>query len=182
MQWQPGGPPLMVPHAGVGFAHVWQVVPVPPQSLSVSPAAHVWRLVQQPDAQAPQVSVPPHPSEMFPQADPQDAFVHPQMPAVPPPPHVAGEVQLVLPVHPQAVPTHAVPAAELAQFTHAPPAGPQVAGCVSAVWQVVPSQQAPLHVSGPVHVVLHVFDVEHALPAGQSPAAPQPHVPPSWHT
>jgi hypothetical protein len=46
----------------------------------------------------------------------------------------------------------------------------------------VPSQQAPLHVSGPVHVVLQVFDDEHADRVGQSPAAPQPHVPPSWQT
>jgi len=30
--------------------------------------------------------------------------------------------------------------------------------------------------------VLHVFDAEQALPVGQSPAAAQPHVPPSWHT
>lgn len=45
----------------------------------------------------------------------------------------------------------------------------------------MPSQQAPLHVSGPLQVVPH-FEAEHALPVGQSPAALQPHVPPSWHT
>jgi len=37
VQWHPVPTPLMVPHAGVGLAQVWQVVPVPPQSASVSP-------------------------------------------------------------------------------------------------------------------------------------------------
>jgi len=179
------GPPLMVPQAGVGSLQTAQV-PADPQALSVSPVAHVFAVVQHPVAQLPQLSVPPQP---FPLATTphcpavQAMGVHPQIPGVPPPPQVLGAVQLVLEVHPHALETHAVPAVELVQFTHAPPLGPQVAGAVSPVWQFVPSQHAPLHVSPPVQVVLHVFDVvEQALPAGQSPAAPQPHVPPSWHT
>jgi hypothetical protein len=140
---------------------------------------------QHPDAQSGHVSVPPQP---FPLATvphspaAQVIGVQPQMPGVPPPPQVSGAVQLLFDVHPQAPDTHAVPAAELVQFAHAPPTGPQVAGAVSAVWQVVPSQQAPLQTSPPLQAVLQVFAAEQAFPVGQSPAAPQPHVPPSWQT
>jgi hypothetical protein len=119
---------------------------------------------------------------MFPHAAPHVTLVQPQMPAVPPPPHVAGAVQSVLLPHPHVPPdSHAAPVVAAEQVTHAPPAGPQ-AGPVLPGWQLVPSQHSPLHVSGPVQVVLHVFDAEQAFPTGQSPAAAQPHVPPSWHT
>jgi hypothetical protein len=158
----------------------WQVAPVPPQSLFDVPSTQTWVAVQQPEAHEPHESVPPHPSAMIPQADPQDTLVHPQTPAVPPPPQVAGEVQSVFAVHPHPPPTHAVPAEELVHTAQVPPATPQVAGCVSAVWQLVPSQQAALHASPPLQLVLHVFDVvEQASPAGQSAAAPHPHTPPS---
>lgn len=54
---------------------------------------------------------------------------------------------------------------------------------MSAVWQVVPSQHAPLHARPPEQLEPQVFDVvEQASPAGQSAAAPQPQLPPSWHT
>jgi hypothetical protein len=38
-----------------------------------------------------------------------------------------------------------------------------------------------LQVSPPVHEVPHLPDV-HALPTGQSPAAPHPQLPPTWQT
>jgi hypothetical protein len=172
----------MVPQVPVGATHTRHVVPVPPQSVFDVPAAQVWLLVQHPDAQAPHARLPPHPSEMAPHAAPHVTFVHPQTPAVPPPPQVSGAVQLALVVHPHVPPdSHAVPAVEVEQLTHAPPLGPQAVGVLPG-WQLVPSQHVPLHVRGPVHVVLHVFVEEHAFPVGQSPAAPQPQVPPSWHT
>lgn len=174
----------MVPHAGVLPLQTWHEVPMPPQALSDVPApfVHVWALVQHPPVHAPQLCVPPQPSEMIPHELPQATFVQPQMPGVPPPPHVAGAVQLgalPVPVQPHAPLMHAVPAGELVQTEHAPPAVPHVAGRVSAVWQLVPSQHAPLHASPPEQVVAHVFDDWHALPAGQSPAEPHPHTPPS---
>jgi hypothetical protein len=95
---------------------------------------------------------------------------------------VAGAVQLgalPVPVQPHAPLMHAVPAVELVQTEHAPPAVPHVAGRVSAVWQFVPSQHAPLQASPPVQVVAQVFDDWQAFPAGQSPAEPHPHTPPS---
>jgi hypothetical protein len=182
-QWHPVPTPLMVPQTGVCPLHTLQVVPLPPQSLSEVPAAQAWVVVQHPVAQAPQVSIPPHPSEKLPHDAPQTIGVHPQTPAVPPPPHVSGAVQSVFVAQPQ-VPfdSHTCPAVALVQSMHAPPGGPQAPGAMPG-WQLAPSQQAPLHACPAAHEVPHVFVVgEHACPEGQSPAAPQPHVPPSWHT
>ena len=74
---------------------------------------------------------------------------------------------------------HACPEVEVVQLTQAPLAA-QAVGVMPA-WQLVPSQQPPLQVTPPEQEALH-FDDVHALPEGQSPAAAQPHCPPSWQT
>jgi hypothetical protein len=125
----------MLPQVFVGDTHWRQVVPGPPHSVFEVPARQVWeRESQQPPAQVPQLSVPPHPSGTLPHCVPQDALVHPQTLAVPPPPQVLGDVQLLFDVQPQVPPgMHAVPAGELVQLTQLSPGAPQVAGCMSAV-------------------------------------------------
>jgi hypothetical protein len=117
---------------GVVPEHTEQLLPFPPQSLAVMPVAQKWLLVQQPvPPQLPQFIVPPHPFDTEPHCPAVHVSgVHPQTPAVPPPPHVLGAVQSVLLTHPQ-VPAevHTCPAGEVAQSTHDPPLGPH-AVCV----------------------------------------------------
>ncbi len=134
MQWHPTTP-LILPQVFVGDMHWRQVLPGPPQSRLDVPSAHVWETEsQQPPVQGPQLSVPPHPSETLPHCAPQEALVHPQTSAVPPPPQVFGEVQLLFDVQPHFPPgKHAVPVAALVQSTQVPPGTPQVAGRVSPV-------------------------------------------------
>ncbi len=184
MQWQAGGSLLMVPHTGLVPLHTAHVPPLPPHALFDVPAWHVWLLERQQPVppQLPQFTVPLHPFGIEPHCPAAHVIaVQPQMPAVPPPPHVSGEVQLEFELQPHAPLMHAVPLGDDVHTAHEPPGGPHAPG-VLPVWQLVPSQQAPLHVRPPVHDVLHVLDDEHALPVGQSPAAPHPQVPPSWHT
>jgi hypothetical protein len=173
----------MDPHTGFVPLHARQMPPPSPHSVLEVPAAQTWPLVQHPvPPQLPQLRVPPQPSETAPHCPALHvAGVHPQTPAVPPPPHVLGEAQSALPVHPH-VPfdVQAWPAADAVQLVQAPPLGPHAPAAVPG-WQLVPSQQAPLHASPPEQEVPH-FLPEHACPVGQSPAAPQPHVPPSWQT
>jgi hypothetical protein len=79
---------------------------------------------QHPLAQGGHTTVPPQPSGIVPH--PVQAAVvsgvHPQMPAVPPPPQVLGDVQLVFDVQPHPPLTHAVPVVEPVQLVHVPPA------------------------------------------------------------
>jgi hypothetical protein len=72
--------------------------------------------------------------------------------------------------------SHTRPFALPAQATHAPPLRPH-AGFPVPGWQLVPSQQPPLHVRPPPHPVPQVPAL-HAWWAGQSAVAPHPQVPP----
>jgi hypothetical protein len=173
----------MLPQSGVPPLHVRQTPPPLPQALAEVPGAHACVLVQHPvPPQLPQLRIPPQPSGTAPHWAPHEPGVHPHTKAVPPPPHVAGAVQSELLAQPH-VPfdVHAWPAAEPVQLTQALPLGPHAVAALP-LWQLVPSQQAPLQTRPPEHAVPHVLDAEHACPMGQSPAAPQPHVPPSWQT
>jgi hypothetical protein len=59
-----------------------------------------------------------------------------------------------------------------------PEIAPQPPHAFAAGWQLVPSQQPPLHVRPPAHDVLHVCVVVlQAWFDGQSPGAEQPHAP-----
>jgi len=71
-------------------------------------------------------------------------------------------------------PRHAAPL-EPVHTLHARPPDPQAPGAVPA-WQVVPSQQPPLHCPGPEQLELHLPPL-HARSAGQSVELEQPHVP-----
>ena len=144
VQWHPTVP-LMLPHAGVSPLHVRQVVPLPPQSPSEVPAAQVWPLVQHPVEQLPQTSIPPHPLGMLPHCPTEHVVigVHPQTPAVPPPPHVSGEVQSVFVAHPHVPPVRqAVPEALAAHEVHVTPVMPQAVGLEPST-HVAPLQQPP---------------------------------------
>jgi hypothetical protein len=67
-----------------------------------------------------------------------------------------------------------------AQFVHISPPVPHAVAALPD-WQVVPSQQPPLHVSPPVQLLVHLPPLQ-ASPDGQSVALTQPHVPLERHT
>jgi hypothetical protein len=64
-----------------------------------------------------------------------------------------------------------------AQEVQAPPADPHAPEAVPA-WQVVPSQQPPLHCPAPEQLVVHLLALQ-ALPLGQSVEVEHPHALPT---
>ncbi len=178
------------------FPHWPQSFTAPPLQTTAFPPLQTYLPVEHAPHEAPGVPplMAPHPPHALVPGSLQVTVLPVAQAYVPQEPHAPPTVPPVMAPHPPhaffpgSLHVTVVPLAQV-YVPHAPHEAPSVPPVMAphplhafnAGWQLVPSQQPPLQVSPPVHFVLHAPE-PHASPAGQSPAAPQPHVPPSSHT